>query len=121
MTANQKPATAPFRPSDPKRWSDCPSSITSNDPMTANYQIRQRPALNQPPVFLLKPDGTEAPIPKTGRYINTGGTVFRFPASFTLPDGRVVEGQPLPFDMASRAKYFRSKYVGDGKAWRAGK
>lgn len=89
--------------------------------MTTNYQLRRPAALNQPPVFVLKPDGTEAPVPKTGRYLNFGGTVFRFPAPLTLPDGKVVEGQPLPFSNASRAKYFRSKYVGDGKAWRAKK
>ena len=68
-----------------------------------NPELPTRPtALNQPPI----PN-----VGKTGFYVAVGRTIFRFPESFRLPNGQVINGHRLPYRVTSRIKRaFSSKY-----------
>lgn len=60
---------------------------------------------NQPPI---------ANVGKTGFYIRKAGTrtLYRFPASHTMPDGTVVEGLPLQhINTPALRRAYRSVYA----------
>ncbi len=69
--------------------------------MNPDYELNDPRTMNQPPV---------KNVGKTGFYIMLQGTIFRFPAHMTLPNGKVVDGQRLPHFQAHRIRAVRGLY-----------